>query len=65
MADILKIAANANLDEDRNILNGHDFEQELEEDMNQKLDGIKHDVEHFIKFVKQAGMISITSVNVA
>ena len=52
MAEILEIATKANLDKDGNILPGHDFEQEHDEEMNQKLDGIKHDIEHFIKFVK-------------
>ena len=52
MAEILVFATKTDLDEDGNILPGHDFEQEHDEEMNQKLDGIKHDIEHFIKFVK-------------
>ena len=52
MAEILEIATKANIDDERNIFPDVVSEQEHEEDMNRKLDGIKTDVEHFIKFVK-------------
>ena len=52
MAEILEIATKANIDHERNVFPDVVSEQEHEDDMNRKLDGIKTDVEHFIKFVK-------------
>eukprot|EP00091_Calanus_sinicus_P014024 TRINITY_DN31360_c0_g1_i1.p1 TRINITY_DN31360_c0_g1~~TRINITY_DN31360_c0_g1_i1.p1 ORF type:complete len:136 (-),score=50.26 TRINITY_DN31360_c0_g1_i1:66-449(-) len=54
MAEILEIAtkANNNIDDEINIFADAVSEQEHEEDMNRKLDGIKTDVEHYVKFVE-------------
>ena len=49
MAEILEISTKAYLNEDGNILPGHDCEQEHDEDMNQKLDGLKHNSKRFVK----------------
>ena len=49
MAEILEISTKAYLNEDGNILPGHDFKQEHDEEMIQTLNGLKDDSKHFVK----------------